>query len=88
VHFREDGSIERGAQNLPGNWESSKFNLPKSVREAVPAIGDHETMVVMHKWRHLRRIVIVWIELCACQRIGRVFRPARLVPAPTAVERF
>jgi hypothetical protein len=21
--------IERGAQNLPGNWESSKFNLPE-----------------------------------------------------------
>jgi hypothetical protein len=25
-----DGSIEKGAQNLPGNWESSKFNLPAS----------------------------------------------------------
>ena len=23
-----DGSIDRGAQNLPGNWESSRFNLP------------------------------------------------------------
>ena len=23
-----DGTIERGAQNLPGNWESSRFNLP------------------------------------------------------------
>ena len=26
--IEEDGSIDRGAQNLPGNWESSKFNLP------------------------------------------------------------
>src|ERR1700710_1706176 len=26
--INEDGSIEKGAQNLPGNWESSKFNLP------------------------------------------------------------
>ncbi len=25
---KSDGSIEKGAQNLPGNWESSKFNLP------------------------------------------------------------
>jgi len=26
--INHDGSIEKGAQNLPGNWESSKFNLP------------------------------------------------------------
>ena len=26
--IHEDGSIARGAQNLPGNWESSRFNLP------------------------------------------------------------
>jgi predicted NBD/HSP70 family sugar kinase len=44
----QDGSIERGAQNLPGNWESSKFNLPRHIREAIPKIGEHETMVVMH----------------------------------------
>lgn len=43
-----DGSIDRGAQNLPGDWTSSKFNLPRSIREVVPQIGDHETMVVMH----------------------------------------
>jgi hypothetical protein len=46
--IQEDGSIARGAQNLPGNWESSRFNLPKRIRESVPKIGDHETMVVMH----------------------------------------
>lgn len=43
-----DGSIERGAQNLPGNWESSRFNLVESVRQLVPSIGDHDTEVVMH----------------------------------------
>jgi predicted NBD/HSP70 family sugar kinase len=43
-----DGSIEKGAQNLPGNWESSKFNLPASLVEAIPQIGDHDTAVVMH----------------------------------------
>jgi len=46
--IRDDGGIERGAQNLPGNWESSKFNLPKEIREAIPSIGEHETLVVMH----------------------------------------
>jgi ROK family protein len=44
----EDGSIEKGAQNLPGNWESSKFNLPASLVEAIPQIGDHDTAIVMH----------------------------------------
>ncbi|RXG93826.1 ROK family protein [Bradyrhizobium zhanjiangense] len=43
-----DGSIEKGAQNLPGNWESSKFNLPASLVEAIPEIGEHDTAVVMH----------------------------------------
>src|SRR6267154_361232 len=43
-----DGSIEKGAQNLPGNWASSKFNLPASLVEAIPQIGEHDTAVVMH----------------------------------------
>lgn len=43
-----DGSIARGAQNLPGNWESSRFNFPAAVTEGIPKIGDHEAMVVMH----------------------------------------
>jgi predicted NBD/HSP70 family sugar kinase len=43
-----DGSIEKGAQNLPGNWESSKFNLPASLIEAIPQVGDHDTAVLMH----------------------------------------
>ncbi|MDQ8732046.1 ROK family protein [Bradyrhizobium sp. LHD-71] len=43
-----DGSIEKGAQNLPGNWESSKFNLPTALIEAIPEIGGHDTAVLMH----------------------------------------
>jgi predicted NBD/HSP70 family sugar kinase len=46
--INEDGSIEKGAQNLPGNWASSKFNLPASLVEAIPQIGDHDTAVLMH----------------------------------------
>ncbi len=43
-----DGSIDRGAQNLPGNWESGKFNLPTSIHQMIPKVGDHETSIVMH----------------------------------------
>jgi hypothetical protein len=43
-----DGSIEKGAQNLPGNWESSKFHLPTSLVEAIPTIGEHDTAILMH----------------------------------------
>jgi hypothetical protein len=43
-----DGSIEKGAQNLPGNWESSRFHLPSSLVEGIPEIGDHDTAVLMH----------------------------------------
>jgi len=46
--INEDGGIEKGAQNLPGNWESSKFNFPASLIEAIPQIGDHDTAVLMH----------------------------------------
>jgi predicted NBD/HSP70 family sugar kinase len=43
-----DGSIQRGGQNLPGNWEIKSFNLPQRLREAIPKIGGHETVIVMH----------------------------------------
>jgi predicted NBD/HSP70 family sugar kinase len=43
-----DGAIDRGAQNLPGNWESSRFNLPTKVFEAVPKIGGFQTSIMMH----------------------------------------
>lgn len=47
--IRQDGSIERGGQNLPGgNWESSKFNLGERLKAAIPKLGDHETHVLIH----------------------------------------
>src|SRR3954447_17014504 len=46
--INHDGTIEKGAQNLPGNWESSKFNLPGSLAEAIPEIAGHDTAVLMH----------------------------------------
>lgn len=45
--IESDGSIVKGAQNLPGNWESSKFNLPATLVEAIPQIGEHDTTIVM-----------------------------------------
>ena len=44
----KEGAIERGAQNLPGNWESSKFHLPGAIHAAIPKIGDDDTAIVMH----------------------------------------
>ena len=46
--IEEDGSIEKGAQNLPGNWESSRFNLPARLAEAIPTIGEHDVTILMH----------------------------------------
>jgi hypothetical protein len=46
--IESDGSIEKGAQSLPGNWESSKFNLPASLVKAIPQIEEHDTAIVMH----------------------------------------
>jgi len=43
-----DGSIEAGAQNLPGNWESNSFNLPALIHEAIPQIDDNETTILTH----------------------------------------
>ena len=47
--IREDGTIERGGQNLPGgNWESSRFNLAQSLHAAIPSIDNHEVVVLIH----------------------------------------
>ena len=44
-----DGTIARGAQNLPGNWEKSgRFNLPRALGEAIPKIGEHDTVILMN----------------------------------------
>jgi hypothetical protein len=43
-----DGNIETGAQNLPGNWQSSRFNLPDALTQAIPRINGHDTTVLMH----------------------------------------
>jgi hypothetical protein len=46
--IRADGEIERGGQNLPGNWEEPGFNLPRQVEEAMPGwrVAMHNDAVV------------------------------------------
>ena len=46
--IEEDGSIDRGAQNLPGNWASSKFNLPMALHAELPRIAEAEPSIVLH----------------------------------------
>lgn len=46
--IRGDGSIERGAQNLPGDWRHASFHLPRRIRENIPHIGNAITVVLMH----------------------------------------
>ncbi|HWA49938.1 MAG TPA: hypothetical protein VG742_16825 [Dongiaceae bacterium] len=46
--IRGDGSIKRGTQNLPGNWQGRKFNLPLALKEHLPKIAGHDTLVVLH----------------------------------------
>ena len=46
--IRSDGSIAKGAQNLPRDWESESFNLPRSIAEAIPQIGERDIAIVMH----------------------------------------
>jgi predicted NBD/HSP70 family sugar kinase len=43
-----DGSITRGAQNLPGNWEGSAFHLPSVIGNRLGRIGGQRPVVIMH----------------------------------------
>lgn len=43
-----NGAITKGGQNLPGNWESKRFNLPERIHAALPEIDGHGTVVVVH----------------------------------------
>ena len=42
------GCIERGGQNLPGDWEGGRFSLPDRIRGGLPRIGGRDTVVVVH----------------------------------------
>lgn len=44
----EDGSISTGAQNLPGNWESPRFNLAQHLCESLPQLDGRDIQVRLH----------------------------------------
>jgi hypothetical protein len=46
--IRNDRIIEKGGQNLPGNWEHKQFNLPHQLRDALPTIDGHAPSVLIH----------------------------------------
>lgn len=46
--IRIDGAIDRGAQNLPGNWEADRFNLPAQIAAHLSVAPGQETVVVLH----------------------------------------
>ncbi|MET0543962.1 MAG: ROK family protein [Variovorax sp.] len=46
--IREDGSIARGAQNLPGDWARETFHLPSHVQQQIPEIDGRATLVLLH----------------------------------------
>jgi hypothetical protein len=47
-HIKPNGAIDRGAKNLPGNWESGSFNLASRLCQSIPKIGRNDTMVLIH----------------------------------------
>lgn len=46
--IRADGTIERGAQNLPGDWEDPSFNLPDLLRTQLRPIAGTPPRVLLH----------------------------------------
>jgi hypothetical protein len=46
-HHRS-GRCHRPRRTKPSNWENDSFNLPARLRQSIPKIGPHETIVLMH----------------------------------------
>jgi hypothetical protein len=43
-----DGTIEKGAQNLPGDWEETDFSLSHELVQTLPLIRGNEPLFVIH----------------------------------------
>jgi hypothetical protein len=43
-----EGTIEKGAQNLPGDWEEQDFSLSGELAGKLPLINGHEPLFVIH----------------------------------------
>ena len=87
----EDGSIKRGGQNLPGNWESSRFHLPTRLKEMLPQINEQETFIVMHNDAVVQGLsqvpFMTDVERWGILTIGTGLGNARFTNRPAAGER-
>jgi len=45
---KKDGAIAAGAQNLPGDWESPSFHLPKALAAKIPMVHGQPSRVLLH----------------------------------------
>lgn len=43
-----DGTIEKGAQNLPGDWKDTNFSLSRELTQKLPLINGNEPLFVIH----------------------------------------
>ncbi len=46
--IRPDGGIDRGTQNLPGDWFHLRFHLPDKLRTGLPTIAGRDSVVMLH----------------------------------------
>lgn len=46
--IRPDGTIAKGAQNLPGDWESSHFHFSEHLAKHLPKIDGQAPQILMH----------------------------------------
>jgi len=46
--IRDDGQIERGAQNLPGDWQATDFNLARTLTDALATSWHRDVCILMH----------------------------------------
>ena len=44
----EHGTLVKGGQNLPGNWEGEGFNLAAALAKRLPRIGGHDVFIQIH----------------------------------------
>ncbi|ANN73691.1 hypothetical protein [Bordetella bronchialis] len=46
--IRQDGTISRGTQNLPGDWARRDFHLPRALCKRLPKIDGQQVQVMLH----------------------------------------
>lgn len=90
--IERDGSIDRGAQNLPGDWERPGFHLPSLLEERLGSIAGRRCRAVLHNDAVIQGLSEVpsmraeeaWAVLTIGTGLGNAsFVNVRGVPLPT-----